>query len=306
MRHLMLLIAATLVVGCGASQDAKKGPDYCKIATKELQKRLGPEFDKVVTGRRLPPKGCALVYLQVQEEFAGEVVGESSNGFTDQRLAVLLPDNRGKPTLELIGGSEPAPGPVMLQLSSKELLNGGNAELIVQETGSPDYKGVRLFTYADHVSSLKEIFAANLKVKTPEGLDIAARWALGEYKGAKAIILDGAGSKKIFTWNRAAGRYTYNEVATNAMKPKPAAAPTPTATPDPLATPGGDDAPKAAKMTMPEKTKKGVVDKAKLAAEAAKKKAADAAAKEKADAAKKAKKKANDKADKLDLGELNL
>lgn len=302
MRHLVLLSAAAFLVGCGASQEAKKGPDYCKIATKELKKRLGPEFDKVISGRRLPPKGCALVYRQVQEEFAGEVAGESSNGFVDQRLAILLPDSRGKSTLELIGGSEPAPGPVMLQLASRELMGGGNAELIVQESSTPDYKGVRLFTYADHASSLKEIFAASLKVKTPEGLDIAARWKLGEYKGAKAVILDGAGTKVIYTWNRAAGRYTYNEVATNALKPKPAAQ---SSTPDPMAVPGGTDAPpKAAKVekAAPDGAKKAAEDAKKKAAEAAKQKAADAA-KKKAKATKKA---ADDKADKLNLGELNL
>lgn len=275
-------LAAALMAGCGASQEAeKKGPDYCKMADEMLKKRLGPEYDAVVTGRRLPPKGCALIYRPMQEEFAGEVAGESSNAYTDQRLAILLPDGRGKPSLQLIGGSEPAPGPVLLKLSDAEIDGEAPAELVVEESGSPDYRGLRLFTRSS--GRAKEIFAANLKVKTPEGLDIAARWAKGEYKGAKAIILDGAGTKKIFTWNRAAGRYTYNEVATNAVAPKPAAPPSAAAAS--AAAPVGSKAVEGAKKAAPTKKAAGKTVK----------KAAD-----------KAKKAADDKADKLNLGELNL
>lgn len=301
MRHLVLPSALALVAGCGASPDAeKKGPDYCQIATQELQKVLGPEFDKVVTGRRLPPQGCALVYRQVQEEFAGEVAGESSNGFTDQRLAILLPDSRGKPSLELVGGSEPAPGPVMIELTSREVTGEAPAELVINESSAPDYKGVRIFTYGADAASLKEILAANLKVKTPEGLEIAATWRMGDFKGAKAVILDGAGSKKIFTWNRAAGRYTYNEVATNELAPKPAAPPS--EAPAEVALPG-DDAGEPKKAPAAEKKVP-----VKKAAEAAAKKAADEAAEKAKQGAKKqgAKKQGGEKEDTLNLGELNL
>ena len=226
-----LIVAVSLsglgfgLAGCGASPEEKKGPDFCKMATAELANRLGPEFDKVVTGRRLPPVGCAVVYRQVQEEFMGEVSGESNNGFVDQKLAIMLPDGRGEPVLTLIGASDDSPGAVVLELTAKELTGEGFEELVVLESASPDYSGVRAFSYSEASSVATEIFATSLKVKTPEGLDIAARWGLGEYKGAKAIILDGAGTKKIFTWNRAAKRFTYNEVATAEVAPKPPAAP---------------------------------------------------------------------------------
>ena len=227
MRRLIAALSLTGLgfglAGCGASPEEKKGPDFCQMAAVELKKRLGPEFDKVVTGRRLPPMGCAVVYRQVQEEFMDEVSGESNNGFVDQKLAIMLPDGRGKPVLTLVGASDASPGAVLLELKSQELTGEAPAELVVLETASPDYSGVRAFSYSNASSIATEIFSTSLKVKTPEGLDIAARWGLGEYKGAKAIILDGAGTKKIFTWNRAAKRFTYNEVATAAVAPKPAA-----------------------------------------------------------------------------------
>ncbi|MGK0360953.1 MAG: hypothetical protein ACI9U2_003267 [Bradymonadia bacterium] len=211
------------LAGCGASPEEKKGPDFCEMAAVELKKRLGPEFDKIISGRRLPPMGCAIIYRQVQEEFMGEVAGESNNAFVDQKLAFMLPDGRGKPVLTLIGASDASPGPVLLELKSKELTGDAPAEVVVRETATPDYSGVRAFSYSSAASVPTEIFSTSLKVKTPEGIDIAARWGLGDYKGAKAIILDGAGTKKIFTWNRAAKRFTYNEVATAAVAPKPVA-----------------------------------------------------------------------------------
>jgi hypothetical protein len=224
MRSLIAAFALAGLTACGASPDEKdQKPDFCKLAKPKLQKQLGPEFDKIITGRRLPPMGCAVVYRQVQEEFMGEVAGESPNGFVDQKLAFILPDGRGKPVLTLVGASDDSPGPVLLALSSKEITKEGKPELIVRETAAPDYSGVRAFSYSDGSPKPIEVLSTSLKVKTPEGLDIAATWGLGEYKGARAIILDGAGSKKIFTWNRAAKKYTYNEVATKAVAPKPAA-----------------------------------------------------------------------------------
>lgn len=218
-----MTLTGLALTGCGASPEEKKGPDFCQMAATSLKARLGPEFDKVIGGRRLQPTGCAVIYRQVQEEFMGEVAGESTNSYVDQKLAFMLPDARGKPVLTLIGASDASPGAVLLELKSKELTGEGPAEVIVRETASPDYAGVRAFTYSAGSSVPTEIFATSLKVKTPEGLDIAARWGLGDYKGAKAIILDGAGTKKIFTWNRAAKRFTFNEVATAAVAPKPAA-----------------------------------------------------------------------------------
>lgn len=224
MRSLIAAFALAGLTACGASADKKsETPDFCKLAKAKLQKQLGPEFDKIITGRRLPPMGCAVVYRQVQEEFIGEVAGESVNGYVDQRLAFIMPDGRGKPVLTLMGASDDAPGPVLLELSSKEITKEGKPELIVRETAAPDYTGVRAFSYSDGSPKPIEVFATSLKVKTPEGLDIAATWGLGDYKGARAIILDGAGTKKIFTWNRAAKRYTFNAVATQAVAPKPAA-----------------------------------------------------------------------------------
>ncbi|MCB9549905.1 MAG: hypothetical protein H6706_29205 [Myxococcales bacterium] len=228
---LLALPLVAALAACGAApEEAPKaeGPDPCKVASTDLAARLGPEFDKVVTGRRLPlpapsTGGCALVYLQVDEEFAGEVAEEGGGiAVVDQLLAIALPDGRGKPSLTLVGASAMAPGPALITLDSADVDDDGAPELIVDER-SGDYHGLRIFAYQAGSPEAQEIFADHLKVKTPEDLEIAARWGKGSYEGAKAIVLDGAGSKKVYTWNRAAKRFTFNEVATQATRPKPAA-----------------------------------------------------------------------------------
>ena len=208
MNRLLIAVAAAGLAACGGSPEEKKkaeGPDPCKVASVDLANRLAPEFDKVVTGRRLalaPPGGCALVYLQKDEEFADEVDGDGAGfGVVDQLLAVAMPDGSGKSVLTLVGASSMAPGPALLTLDAADVDGDGTAELVVQEAAG-DYQGLRVFLLPASGGEPVEVFSDHLKVKTPEGLDIAARWTTAKVEGANAIVLDGAGTKKIYTWDR--------------------------------------------------------------------------------------------------------
>lgn len=292
-----LLSGVALLAACGSSPDEKpQGPDACKLAQTELAARLGPEFDRVITGRRLglaAPGGCALVYLQRDEELAGEVEdGGGGLAVVDQLLALSLPDGTGKSVLNLVGASTMAPGAVLLTLDGKDVDGDGTPELIVQEA-SGDYQGLRIFLFRGGSAEPLEVFSDLLSVKTPEGIDINARWSVGTHDNNPAIILDGAGTRKFYSWSRTEKKFLYNEAATLAARPKPVApeAPVPEA---PISMPAPIEPPaKTGKLSAAEKAaeKKAAAERA--ASEKADKKAAAA---EKAAAEKAEKKAAAEKA----------
>ena len=58
-----------------------------------------------------------------------------------------------------------------------------------------------------------EIFSEALRVTTPEGLDLLAQWKTGNVGSSRAIILEGGGARKIFTWDATAQRYALDEAA---------------------------------------------------------------------------------------------
>ena len=231
-RLLSLAAAAGLSAGCGANApQAPAGPDPCKVAAAKLKTRLGPELAAIETRLNLPlgPKsrgGCALVYRQRPEEMPEEI-GEAGDAGPDHLLAISLPDAQDRQALTLQTAASAAPGPVSVRLSLKDITGNGRPELVsVEEAGmvGDAYRGLRIFTYAAGASSARVVFDERLSVTTPEGLTIIPDWRAAMVDKQRGILLDGAGSYKVFTWDASSQRFTLNQAATDARNPKPPAA----------------------------------------------------------------------------------
>ncbi|MCA9544104.1 MAG: hypothetical protein KC613_06925 [Myxococcales bacterium] len=233
MRRLMIAAAAaSLTAACGAKgPELPAGPDPCEVAATKLKTRLGPELATVDTRLNLPlgPQsrgGCALVYTPRPEEDPEEV-GETEGGGPDQQVAISLPDAQGHQVLTLQPAANAAPGPVSVKLGLKDVTGNGRPELIsTEEAGlvGDAYRGLRVFTYAAGASAARVVFDERLSVTTPEGLTIIPDWRAGMEGTKRAILLDGAGSFKVFTWDPGTQRFVLDQAATDARNPKPKAA----------------------------------------------------------------------------------
>jgi hypothetical protein len=232
-------LVAALSTACGSAPAEKPvGPDPCLVAVEQLKTRLGPELAGVTHKRPLPlpkpsPRGCAVVYTQVSEEMPGEIGGEDTmGGDADQQLAMALPDAQGRYSLSLLPSPEHAPGPVTLEIQLKDVTGDGRPELVSQEDTGPTgdaHRGLRIFTYAAGTNTARAVFDEKLVVKTAEGLELIPEWRAGKIDDQPAIVLDGAGTYRIFTWSQREQRFTFDEAATKKRNPST----------------GGDEAPPA-------------------------------------------------------------
>jgi hypothetical protein len=142
----------------------------------------------------------------------------------DQQLAVVVPGADGKPALHAVNPSDKSPGPVMLTLSVQDVLNDGRPTLVVQEDRTSEgqsWRGLRLFTFPGQGSAPREILDEELRVKTPEGLEMVAAWQTASLGDKRAIVVEGAGTKRIFTWDASNNRFQFDEAATAQVNPKP-------------------------------------------------------------------------------------
>jgi hypothetical protein len=236
-------LAALLLAGCGGGADVAPQSttlDACKVGEAQLARQLGPELKKVVLRTPLPPPGedakpappgCALVYEPVGEEMPSELpMGETMEAGADHQLAIALADSAGSVVLTMIDPSKPSPGRVRLVASARDVDADGQAELVIEESDgeveSP-YRGLRVFAYAPGVERARELFAEALRVTTAEGLTIVPTWKTGAIDGKRAIIYDGAGTYAIYTFDSGTRTFTFDEAATAAKNPKPAAEPAP-------------------------------------------------------------------------------
>lgn len=231
-RLLTVAAAASLTAACGAKgPELPAGPDPCEVAATKLKGRMGPELASIDARLRLPvgPKsrgGCALVYSPRPEEEPDEI-GEGEAGGPDQQVAIALPDTQDNLVLTLQSAATAAPGAVSVKLALKDITGNGRPELVsTEEAGmvGDAYRGLRVFTYAAGASAARVVFDERLSVTTPEGLTIIPDWRPASVDKKRAILLDGAGSFKVFTWSPGTQRFVLDQAATDARNPKPKAA----------------------------------------------------------------------------------
>ncbi len=247
---LLTTSVALATAACGAKGPAAPaGPAPCATAATQLKARLGPELAGVDTRLTLPlgptsRGGCALVYRTLAEESPDELE-DADIGGPEQHLAISLPDTRDQQVLTLQSAAEAAPGPVAIKISLKDVTGNGRPELVAVEdagTVGDAYRGLRVFTYAAGASAAREVFSERLVIKTPEGLELIPEWRAGSVEAKRAILLDGAGTFRIFTWAPSTQTFAFDEAATAARNPKPAAPP---------AAPGSDGLPADATPDAP-------------------------------------------------------
>lgn len=240
-RSAPLLVAALAACGGGQARPDRPADTLCEAGAGALRDRLGPELAGIVErvpvtapaageGRPPAPLGCALVYTQVPEEMPEEGLPpeEVDVAGSDHRLAVVVPEPGEGPALHLVGPSAASPGPVMLTLSTRDLVGDARPELIVQEdavTADRSWRGLRLFGFPGDGRPPREVLGEALRVETPEGLEMIAEWRTGDLGGRRVVVFEGAGTKRIFAWDEAAGRFAFDAAATAAHNPKPAAPP---------------------------------------------------------------------------------
>jgi hypothetical protein len=250
LRRLWSLLPAVALAACGGARETEKpaataGDRLCEAGERLLGDRLGPELSAVVhrypVVEGAPPAGnedapppaplaCALVYTQVAEESSAEDLPpeEVVDAGMDQLLAVVVPGSDGKPALHSVNPSDKSPGPVMLTLSVQDVLSDGRPTLVVQEDRTSEgqtWRGLRLFTFPGQGSAPREILDEELRVKTPEGLDMVAQWQTASMGEKRAIVVEGAGTKRIYTWDASNNRFQFDEAATAQVNPKPPPAP---------------------------------------------------------------------------------
>lgn len=223
----LLLGASALLTACGGAPETErpKGPDPCVAGKAHLEQRLGPELSRFVTTAPLPPaRGCALVYLRVAEEMPEEMPdGDDLKMDTDHELAFAFVKGSGV-NVDQIPRSAMAPGPVVMKLANKDITGDGVPDLVVEEKqgefGMTKYRGLRIFDWSRGTG--REVFSEKLEVTTPEGLTIVPTWTVGTADGKRAIKFDGAGTSKVFAWEKSQGRFVH--VASQTPEaPKPAA-----------------------------------------------------------------------------------
>ena len=226
MSHKLIFLLVIGVAGCGSAPKLYTGPDPCKMGKTALSERLGPELSSVAEAAPLGrPDMCALVYLRVAEESPEELpTDENIEISTDHLLAVATVSRAGGVDLQTLGRSAAAPGPVRISLKQKNLYGTALRELIVEERApSTDhalgYRGLRLFDVTERAA--REVLARRLLIKTPEGLTVVPLWGATNGPEGPRIVFDAAGTKEIFTYNKALKRYALDKGATAAANPKP-------------------------------------------------------------------------------------
>jgi len=177
----------------------------------------------------------------------GEVEDDFSDASADHRLAIGIPDQGGNLNLRVIDPGQHSPLTALLELDLKDLNGDAQVDLVVTEdsaTPGDSKRSLRIFSYSVG-SEPKELFNEQLKVITPEQLEIIAEWKSGRVMGTPAILFQAAGVARIFTWDSSSGRFLFNEAATTAQNPKPASKPV------------EETIPGTEEKKEPEKTKKG-------------------------------------------------
>ncbi len=240
-RALLAVPPALLLAACGASAPkapAPKGGSPCDAAESRLRKHLGPELQRVV--KRVPvfkpaqgetpaaPLGCAVVFTLVPEELAEEGLGdEAATGAADQRLAFLTPDPKTRWTLTVPDPSPQSPGAVDLEIETADITQDGAPEVVVRESslGADSYQGLRLFSLTLAPEGPRELLTESLKIKTAEDVELFAQWKATQAEGKRRIVFEAGGASRIFAWSENDKRFQFDEAATTAANPKPAAPP---------------------------------------------------------------------------------
>jgi len=232
MSRFLIVLTSVSLVACGAKTSVYTGPDPCRGGNAALSDKLGPELsDVALTAPLGRPDMCALVYLRVAEESAEELPDdESVESATDHLLAVASVSKAGTIELQTLGRSSAAPGPVNIKLKMKNLYGSAGAEFIVEERAkSKDhalgFRGLRIFEVADR--SVREVLSRRLLIKTAEGLTVVPLWGATNGPEGPRIVFDAAGTKEIYSYNKALKRFALDRSATAAANPKPEPPPAP-------------------------------------------------------------------------------
>ena len=230
MTRKLIFLVVVGIAGCGPAPKLYTGPDPCKMGKAALGERLGPELSSVAQQAQLGrPEMCALVYLRVAEESPEELPSdETVETSTDHLLAVATVSKDGVVALQTLGRSAAAPGPVRINLKQKNLYGTSLRELIVEERAPTQdhalgFRGLRLFDFTE--GAAREVLARRLLIKTPEGLTVVPLWGAATGPEGPRIVFDAAGTKEIFTYNKALKRYVLDKAATAAANPTPPKAP---------------------------------------------------------------------------------
>ena len=213
-----------LLNGCGGSQiDMESARISCKKGVNVLQKRVGPEFSKLISITPLPITsskfGCVLVYTKVLEELPGEVVGKYVSSVQPHELAFIIPDVEGRLVLTQPSFPKHRRGGVEMEVKLAEVHNGGIPEVLVEEKeiGSrDDIYALRIFLYAEGVPAPKEIFSERVSYKTSAGVEVPAEWLVGVVEGLPAIFLKPKYRKKerVYMWHESLQTYQFDLAVT--------------------------------------------------------------------------------------------
>jgi len=240
MSRILIVLSLTTLAACGAKKNVYTGPDPCKGGKAALADKLGPELSEV--SRAVPlgrPDMCALVYIRIAEESAEELPeDEALESSTDHLLAVASVSRGGAIELQTLGRSTAAPGPVRIELKRKDLYGSKAPEFIVEErAASKDhalgFRGIRIFETSER--SVREVLSKRLLIKTAEGLVVVPLWGATNGPEGPRIVFDAAGTKEIYSYNKALKRFALDRGATTNANPKP--------TPPPAAAPDADTKP---------------------------------------------------------------
>ncbi len=112
----------------------------------------------------------------------------------------------------------------MVEASTRDITANGQQELVVVENtgfGADSYKGLRVFDYGRGDGVPHEVFGERLVITTPEGLTLIPAWKTGSVGDRRAILMDGAGTIRVYTWDGATRRFTFDEAETAKRAPKP-------------------------------------------------------------------------------------
>ena len=225
---LFSLSSLLFITGCGGQLGISQASKVCRTGTSRLKKRIGPEFNKLISVTPLPISppdkyGCVLVYTRVLEELPGEVTGSFISSSQPHELAFVIPDYEGR----LVVTEPPLPkhrrGFVEMMVKLAEVHGGGAPEILVEEReiGSHDQiHALRIFLYADGVPSPKEIFSERMSMKSEAGIERPATWFLGEFEELPAIFLKGSGLKheRVHMWHESLQTYRFDLAATQRRK----------------------------------------------------------------------------------------
>lgn len=221
---LLTLTSFVTLSACGSSKSSPYAGEVCRQGVKILKKRVGPEFNKLISITPLPiapPEryGCVFTYTTVLEELPGEVQGEFVSSMEGHELAFVMPDSENRLILNLAQRPLNRSGSVEMLVKLAELHAEGLPEIMVEERtiGSRDsIYNLRIFMYADGVPVPKEIFSERMSIKLDSGIERPAELLLGEFEGNPTIFLKSPvrNQDRVYMWDESLQTYRFDLSAT--------------------------------------------------------------------------------------------